>query len=223
MSRRFGARTVLNGVSLVVNAGEIHLVVGPNGSGKSTLARLGVGLLRPHKGTVRIAGADPRAVDEIRARLGFLGHESQLYDDLTPFANLRFAASLIGVPDPAAAARTALQRFDVPPDLATPVRRLSRGFVQRIALARSLVHSPDLIVWDEPLTGLDAARVDRTIAILEAERDRGAAIVLISHDLPELWRLQARVHVLGGGAIQLATDTTRDLADFRRQYGELVE
>ena len=217
VSRRFGGRTVLNRVTLAVEPGEIHLVVGPNGSGKSTLARLAVGLLRPHGGSVVLAGADPRRVDGVRTRIGFLGHESQLYDDLTPLANLQFAARLYGLANWDAAARTALARFEVAADTSIPVRRMSRGFIQRVALARSLVHRPGLLVWDEPLTGLDAARVERTIEVLKAEQAGGTGILLISHDLPDLWRLDARVHLLGGGEIQLSTDTGADLDQFRQE------
>ena len=179
-------RTVVNRVTLTVEPGEIHLIVGPNGSGKSTLARLGVGLLRPHHGRVRIDGSDPRAVEAVRARIGYLGHESQLYDDLSPLENLRFAARLHGLDDPDRAARTALDLVGVPADRPIKVRRLSRGFVQRVALARSLVHRPALLVWDEPLTGLDAGSVGRVIDLIAAEQGRGTAVMVISHDLPEL-------------------------------------
>lgn len=222
VSRRFGRRTVVNRVTLTVEPGEIHLVVGPNGSGKSTLARLGVGLLRPHGGAVRVGGHDPRTVPLARGSLGYLGHESQLYDDLTPSENLEFAARLLGVSHPGAAAATALGRFGVDPEGRVPVRRLSRGYVQRIALARSLVHRPALLVWDEPLTGLDAPTVEATVAVIEAERARGAAVMLISHDLPELWRLAAQVHVVRDGEIRLSVDTGLTLEQFRTSYAGLL-
>lgn len=222
VSRRFGRRTVVNRVTLTVEPGEIHLVVGPNGSGKSTLARLGVGLLRPHAGAVRVGGHDPRTVPSARGALGYLGHESQLYDDLTPAENLEFAARLLGVSHPGAAAATALGRFGVDPEGRVPVRRLSRGYVQRIALARSLVHRPALLVWDEPLTGLDAPTVEATVAVIEAERARGAAVMLISHDLPELWRLAAQVHVVRDGEIRLSADTGMTLEQFRTSYAGLL-
>ncbi len=222
VSRRFGTRTVVNRVTLTVEPGEIHLIVGPNGSGKSTLARLGVGLLRPHHGQVRIDGSDPRAVEAVRARIGYLGHESQLYDDLSPLENLRFAARLHGLDDPDGAARTALDLVGVPADRPIKVRRLSRGFVQRVALARSLVHRPALLVWDEPLTGLDAGSVGRVIDLIAALQGRGTAVMLISHDLPELWRLRAQVQVIRDGEVAHSSDTSIDLRRFRDRHGALI-
>lgn len=215
-------RTVVNRVTLAVDPGEIHLIVGPNGSGKSTLARLGVGLLRPHRGQVRVAGLDPRAAESARARLGYLGHESQLYDDLSPLENLRFAARLHGLADADRAARAALDLVGVPPDRPIKVRRLSRGYVQRVALARSLVHRPALLVWDEPLTGLDAGSVGRIVDLIAAEQGRGTAVMVISHDLPELWRLNAQVHVVRDGELALSADTAMGLADFRARHGALM-
>ena len=221
VSRRFGTRTVVNRVTLTVDPGEIHLVVGPNGSGKSTLARLAVGLLRPHRGQVRIGGIDPRGVEQVRAQVGYLGHESQLYDDLSPLENLRFVAKLYGQTDPDGAARAALDLVGVEADRPMAVRRLSRGFVQRVALARSLVHRPALLVWDEPLTGLDAGSVGRVIDLISAEQGRGTAVVLISHDLPELWRLSAQVHIIRDGELAHSADTSIDLGQFKSQLGAI--
>lgn len=222
VSRRFSGRTVVNRVTLAVEPGELHLIVGPNGSGKSTLARLGAGLLRPNEGEVLVNGLDPRLVPDARRALGYLGHESQLYDDLTPLENLVFAARLHGLAAPVEAARQALRRFDVDPDLRSPVRRLSRGFVQRIGLARSVVHEPRLIIWDEPLTGLDAASVTRAVLVMAAERSRGAAMVVISHDLPALWPLGATVHVLHGGEILESGTMDGDLPGFQARYAALT-
>jgi len=222
VSRRFGSRMVVNRVTLAVSGGEIHLLVGPNGSGKSTLARLAVGLLRPHTGRVAVAGADPRTVASVRAGVGFAGHEAQLYDDLSAEDNLRFAARLTGHPDPAGLAREALERFGAASERRTPVRRLSRGFMQRVALARSLVHRPKLVVWDEPMTGLDTPSIDRVVEVLAEERRRGTAVLLVSHDLPDLWQLATHVHVVVDGEIRLSEDGGRPLEAFRTAYGELV-
>ncbi|MHB1327009.1 MAG: ABC transporter ATP-binding protein [Gemmatimonadales bacterium] len=213
---------VVNRVTLAVSGGEIHLLVGPNGSGKSTLARLAVGLLRPHSGRVTVAGVDPRTVASVRAGVGFAGHEAQLYDDLSAEDNLRFAARLSGGLDPTALARAALERFGASGERRTPVRRLSRGFMQRVALARSLVHRPGLVVWDEPLTGLDAPSIRRVAGVLAEEQQRGAAVLLVSHDLPDLWPLATHVHVVVSGEIRLSTDAVMPLETFRDAYAELV-
>ncbi len=220
VSRRFGNRTVVDQVTLSVKPGEFHLLVGPNGSGKSTIARLGVGLLRPHRGTARVAGADPRSSESARRLIGYLGHESQLYADLTPVENLEFAARLHGLAQIDATVAAILDRLEVAAERTIAVRRLSRGYVQRVAICRSLIHRPSLLVWDEPLTGLDQASLDRVIGLVEAVLAEGVAVVLVSHDLPELWRLAGRVHVVEQGTIRFSATTATPLAEFRRQYAE---
>jgi heme ABC exporter ATP-binding subunit CcmA len=223
VSRRFGRRTVIDGVSLEVQSGEIHSLVGPNGSGKSTLARLAAGLLRPHGGAVRIGGEDPRLAAEARRRIGYLGHASLLYGDLTPAQNLHFVGQLYGLAD---LDRTIAGRFDqlgVGPERDTPVRALSRGMTQRVALARSLLHRPSLLIWDEPFTGLDLASAARTVEAIRAAVAEGAAVVLISHELTELWRLTARIHVLARGVLRATADTSMALEAFRARYAESVD
>lgn len=218
VSRRFGNRTVVDQVTLSVQPGEFHLLVGPNGSGKSTIARLGVGLLRPHRGTARVAGADPRSSETARRLIGYLGHESQLYADLTPVENLQFAARLHGLPRVDEAVAAVLDRLEVAAERMTAVRRLSRGYVQRVAICRSLIHRPSLLVWDEPLTGLDQSSLDRVVALVESVLAEGVAVVLVSHDLPELWRLAGQVHLVEQGKVRLSGTTATPLAEFRRQY-----
>lgn len=221
VSRRFGTRTVVDQVTLSVRPGEFHLLVGPNGSGKSTIARLAVGLLRPHRGTARVSGADPRTSEATRRLIGYLGHESQLYADLTPVENLQFAARLHGMTNVDLAVSAILDRLEVAGERETPVRRLSRGYVQRVALCRSLIHGPRLLVWDEPLTGLDQASLDRAVRLVESVVTDGVAVLLVSHDLAELWRLSGQVHVVEQGKIRLSTSTATPLGEFQRQSSEV--
>jgi heme exporter protein A len=221
--RRFGRRTVLDGISLDVHPGAIHLIVGPNGSGKSTLERVAAGLLRCHGGSVRVTGEDPRHSISARRTIGFLGHQSALYDDLTPVENLRFTARLFGLAEAETAIAATLDRVAIGADLGVPVRRLSRGTVQRVAIARSLLPGPRLLVWDEPLTGLDGPSVDRMVELLQGAAIAGLGVLVVSHDLDPLWRLDARVHVLHRGRIALTADTGVPLTDFRRRYRELLD
>ena len=218
VSRRFGTRTVVDQVTLSVRPGEFHLLVGPNGSGKSTIARLAVGLLRPQRGSARVSGADPRTSEATRRLIGYLGHESQLYADLTPVENLQFAARLHGMSNVDEAVSAMLDRLEVATERQTPVRRLSRGYVQRVALCRSLIHRPRLLVWDEPLTGLDQASLDRVVGLVESVLADGVAVLLVSHDLADLWRLSGQVHVVEQGKIRLSTSTAMPIGEFRRQY-----
>jgi len=221
--RAFGALQVLRGVDLEVRAGELLAVAGPNGAGKTTLLRLLAGLMRPSAGDVWVRGRrlsrdDPGA----RRSIGLLSHHTFLYDDLTPAENLQFTARLYGLPDPAGAARTALEEVGLAGRADTPVRHLSRGLLQRAAIARALLHQPDILLLDEPFTGLDAPAADRFRALLASQLARGRALVLVSHHLAEAWELATRVAVLAGGRWVLEGARPSDLAAFHVRYAELV-
>ena len=221
--RRFGLRVVLDGVTLEVKPGQLHLIVGPNGAGKTTLQRLAAGLLRCHQGTVRVSGTDPRDSARARRIIGFLGHQSALYDELTPLENLAFCARIFGLPSSDRAIGSVLDRLMIGSEREVEVRRLSRGTVQRVAIARSLLHQPRLLIWDEPLTGLDGPSMDRVLGLVKEAQTAGSGILLVSHDLDPLWGLEARVHLLHRGRIHLTLDTSSSLTEFRREYRAVVD
>ncbi|MEM3086587.1 MAG: ABC transporter ATP-binding protein [Halobacteria archaeon] len=152
VTRSFGGPPVLRGLSLALGEREKAAVVGPNGSGKTTLFRIAAGLLRPGAGSVRVFGRDLYADRTARGRVGVAGHEPWLYDALTARENLALYARLRSLGDPPA--EELLQSFGVPPD--RPVAGFSRGMRQRLNLARALLHRPDLLLLDEPLSHLDA-------------------------------------------------------------------
>jgi heme exporter protein A len=221
--RAFGALQVLRGIDLEVRPGEMLAVAGPNGAGKTTLLRLLAGLMRPNAGEVRVRGRrlsrdDPGA----RRSIGLLSHHTFLYDDLTPAENLHFTARLYGLPDPAAAARAALEEVGLTARADTPVRHLSRGLLQRAAIARALLHQPDILLLDEPFTGLDTAAADRFRVLLASQLARGRALVLVSHHLAEAWELATRVAVLARGRWALESARPADLSAFHARYAELV-
>lgn len=222
VTRRFGRHVAVAGASLSVSAGEIHALVGANGSGKSTLARLAVGLLRPHAGSVSIAGGDPRSTPASRQLIGYLGHQSLLYRDLTAVENLAFAVRLHGRQPVDEAVNSALDRCGVGPERHLPVGRLSRGMTQRVALARSLVQKPSLVVWDEPLTGLDRDSVGRTLDLAGGLKASGAGVLIITHDFAELWRLEATVHVMHRGALVTTLSTAMPMSEFEARYREVA-
>lgn len=203
--RRYGRTAVLAGVDLALHRGEVLLVLGPNGAGKSTLLRILAGLARPDRGTVRVGGAP---VAEARGRVGFLAHDSLLYEDLTVAENLAFAARLAGCG--AAAVETALEEAALGARRDTLVRHLSRGQSQRAALGRSLLHGPDLLLLDEPYTGLDAPNTARLTERLRARRDAGGAVVLVGHRPNEGWEAVTRVAMLAQGnwAFEIARPDT---------------
>jgi heme exporter protein A len=171
LGRRFGDRRVLAGVDLDVRAGAFLLVTGPNGSGKTTLLRLLAGLLAPTEGTLEIE-AD-------RGRLGFLGHEPLLYRELTVLENLDLYGRLYRVPERRERIGMLLERFGLWDARGEQTSALSRGMVQRLALCRTLLHDPDVLLLDEPFSALDADGA----ALLEGElaAHGGRTLVVASH------------------------------------------
>jgi heme exporter protein A len=223
LERRFGAQQVLRGVSLSVAPGECHLVVGPNGAGKSTLLRLLAGLARPSAGSVLLEGAPLNRDPSGRRAIGLLSHQSHLYDDLSAVENLAFAARLHGLAvDPSGNARRRLAAVGVTTGLDQPVRTLSRGTVQRVAIARSLIHGPRLLLLDEPFTGLDPGSTDQVTALLSAERRAGKGLVLVSHDVHESWDLATHVHLLMRGAWVIDEPRGGPLEGFLARYREAL-
>jgi heme ABC exporter ATP-binding subunit CcmA len=177
--RRFGERTVLRDVSASVPAGATLAVLGRNGAGKSTLLRILATLLRPHAGEVQVLGeALPRRAFAVRGRLGLLGHEPLLYRDLSGRENLEYHARLHGVaPGRVDEVLEAVRMRDRAED---PVRLLSRGMVQRLAVCRVVLHRPSLLLLDEPLANLDPAATELVAPLIG--RGCGATRILTSHD-----------------------------------------
>jgi heme exporter protein A len=200
LRRSFGGLRVLRGVDLTVLPGEAVVVAGPNGAGKTTLLRLLAGLMRPEAGEVRALGRPVRGEAATgRRAIGFVSHQSMLYDDLSLAQNLAFAARLHGLPRPAAAARAALESAGLGARADESPRRLSRGLAQRAAIARAVLHDPRILLLDEPFTALDAAAAERLRADLSARLDQGLGLVLVTHRLGEVWDLATRVAVLAEG------------------------
>ena len=180
LERHYGERVALAEVTLTVPAGRTLVVFGPNGAGKSTLLRVLATLLRPHGGSARVLGRElPREAWAVRGHVGLLAHEPLLYRDLTARENLRYQARLYG----AAAGRIEelLERVGMTHRADEPVRSLSRGMVQRVAVCRSVLHDPEVLLLDEPRANLDPAAA----ALVEPLIGRTSARtrVLTSHDV----------------------------------------
>ncbi len=179
LTRHFGERTALRDVSVEVPAGQTLAVLGRNGAGKSTLLRILATLLRPHDGEVALFGERlPRQAFAVRGRLGLLAHEPLLYSDLSGRENLRYHARLHGV-EPGRVeellSAVAMERYGD-----EPVRLLSRGMVQRVAVCRAVLHRPELLLLDEPRANLDPAASELLEPLIG--RASGATRVLTSHD-----------------------------------------
>ncbi len=219
LARSYGPRKVLHAIDLQLAAGETLVIAGPNGAGKTTLLRLLAGLMRPSAGEVRVLGRRLTAGDpDARRPLGLLSHQSLLYDDLTLRENLVFAARLHGLRSPGALADAALASAGLTDRAHASPRELSRGMLQRAAIARALVHEPAILLLDEPFTGLDAAASGRLRALIRDRAGAGRAIVLVTHQLAEAWDLASRVAVLAGGRWVLDGPREGDVAEFLPRY-----
>ena len=202
LSKSFGTATALGGVDLDVPAAEFLTVFGPNGAGKTTMMRIVATLARPTSGTVRIHGHDiVSAPAEIRRRVGLVTHRSLLYASLSAYENVSFFARMFGVDDAGERARRILVDLGLEHRMHDAVRTYSRGMEQRCAIARALVHEPDVLLLDEPFSGLDPDAAARLRELL-AERSRGErTIILTSHDLAHGADLADRIAILARGRV----------------------
>jgi len=198
VARRFGARWVLRGVTLRLQAGEIVGLLGANGSGKSTLLRIFGTLLKASAGEARIYGSDVATEpDTVRAQVGFLAHTPGLYDDLTARENVAFAATMLGLPT--ADIDGALARVGLAAVANERVRGFSAGMQRRLGLARLLLRRPRLLLLDEPYSNLDAAGIElMNEVIVEKVRQGGAALVVLHELAPAREMLDRTVTIVDG-------------------------
>ncbi len=200
LSKRYGYRLALQGVSLQVRRGEMAALLGPNGAGKSTLLRILAGLAQPSAGRVEVAGCQlPRQAAGARAQLGYLGHQPLLYEDLSADQNLEFFARLYAVPAAAARIDELLELVGLQQRRGERVRGYSRGMLQRLALARALLHRPRVLLLDEPHSALDLQTADALDDVLRAQARAGATILIASHDLDRVGGLAQRAVLLAEG------------------------
>jgi len=223
LQRSFGRVRILRGLDLTIREGEALAVVGPNGAGKTTLLRILAGLMRPTAGQIRVLGQPlEEGSAQTRSAIGLLSHQSLLYDDLTLLENLTFAARLYGVDRPRQVAEAALAQAGLGDRADELPRRLSRGLLQRAAIARALLHRPKVLLLDEPFTSLDAAAADRLRADLRIRLAEGLGVVLVTHHLTEVWELASRVAVLVNGAWAADEPRTGTLDAFLPRYYGLI-
>jgi heme exporter protein A len=178
----YGPTRALAGLQLDLQAGQITAIEGANGSGKSTLLNVLALLTRPTRGSLRFGQHDPARRRELRSRIGLVAHAAMVYPDLTGRENLELAARLHGLSHSGPEFDALEARFELGAFMQRPTRTYSRGQLQRLALARALVHAPRLLLLDEPSTGLDTASLERLGEAMRQERARGAIVVLVTHD-----------------------------------------
>lgn len=200
--KRFGPKTVLRGLDFEAKPGEFIAILGPNGAGKTTFLRILASLSRPSLGEVRIAGYQlPSQAAEVRSRLGVVSHQPLLYGDLTAEENLKFYGRLYGVQNLEERTRNVLEMVGLMARRRDLVRTFSRGMQQRLAIGRSVMHDPDVILFDEPHTGLDQDACNMLDTVLQEVAARGRTVVMTSHDLARAADLASRFDILSRGLI----------------------
>ncbi len=203
LSKIFGLRPVLRGIDLQVSAGELVALFGANGAGKSTLLRLLAGLARPTTGQVLINGLDlAKKGEQVRPLLAYLGHRPLLYPQLTALENLRFFASLYRVSNAEAQCKALLERVNLARFANEATAGFSRGMQQRLALARVLLHQPQLLLLDEPWTGLDVQGSELLDAVLLESHQAGRTVLFTTQDLAHGRALAQRSILLKGGKLE---------------------
>jgi len=223
--RVFGAVVAVGGIDLALSEGSFLTIFGPNGAGKTSLLRVLAGGLRPTRGEVRIRGKKLDFGDgEWRRRIGVLSHQGFLYGHLTVEENLRFYGTLFGLTDLSERVPMRLEEVGLADRAAFEVRQLSHGMRQRVALARALLHDPDVVLLDEPYTGLDpyAAAVLRNVLV--ALKDGRRTVVMVTHNLTEGLNLADRVAIQVAGRIAWEGTRSELVVDsFERFYHRVVE
>ncbi len=201
VAKRYGQLQAVTDLSLTLNAGEIMGFVGPNGAGKTTTMRILAGLLRPDAGVGEVLGCDLAADRRAIARqVGYMPQRLALYSDLSVIDNLRFRAEVYGLDDPRGKVEAAIDAFGLGEHRKQRAGRLSGGWARRLQLAATLIHTPRLVLLDEPTAGLDAeSRHDVWLRVAQLARD-GAGVVINTHDLTEAEQC-TRVALFAGGRI----------------------
>ncbi|CAN5436618.1 ABC transporter ATP-binding protein [soil metagenome] len=221
VSKRLEERPVLRDICLDIQAGEFVVLLGANGAGKSTLLKLIVGLLSPCEGSVELFGQSLRTGGAAaRKRIGFIGHQSMLYRDLSARENVAFFARLYGVPNVAARTDEILRTVGLIDRANDAAKTFSRGMTQRLSIARALVHNPDLILADEPFAGLDERSTDGLQKLLARLHAAGRTLVVVNHDVAQSLRIARRAVVLSGGRI--ASDRPTEDLDVGTVLAEVI-
>ena len=202
VSKRYGAFRALRGIDLAIGRGDSIALLGPNGAGKTTILRILAGLVRPTAGEVLLEGRPAsREMHELRRRLGAVSHHTMLHDALTTRENLAFAGRLHGIENLRSRIDQVLRTLDLDQRADEPVRQLSRGLSQRAAIARAILHDPEILLLDEPYTGLDRTSSAALTSLLASLRRRGRTVVLVTHDLERALEAAERLVVVQQGRI----------------------
>lgn len=222
LERRFGAQRVLRGVNLDLLRGHGLALFGSNGAGKTTLLRVLAGLLSPSRGTVTILGVDLPGTARLRGRIGLVAHDALLYSDLTARENLSHYCRLYRVNQPERI-NEMLAAVELSAAADRLVRTYSRGMVQRLALARALLHRPELLLLDEPFTGLDPGGTALLVDLLRRLKDSGVTMAFTTHDMERGLEIADRAILLHAGCLAWESgERLPDPASMRSIYASVT-
>jgi heme exporter protein A len=225
LSKSFGHQFALRGVDLSVADGEFLTLFGPNGAGKTTLIRIVASLTRPTAGAVRVRGEDlAKTATSLRRHIGLISHNPLLYGDLTPDENLSFFARMYDLTDVDHRIDAVLEQVGLTARRRDPVRTFSRGMVQRLAIARAILHDPSIMLLDEPYTGLDLQAADMLRAVLQELAASNRTVILTTHNLEQGLEMCDRAAILNRGKVAWEGSRAElDLASMREIYREVTK
>lgn len=195
-------KLILRGIDLSIKKGETVAILGPNGAGKSTLLKVLATLIKPTSGHVKVNGLDLRENQlEIKNMLGYLPHSSLLYDHYSPKENLVFFGDLYGVKNAEVRAVELVKEVGLSFFLNEPVKNFSRGMIQRIAIARAIIHEPPILLLDEPHTGLDQGAISILNNVILSMKEKGTTTIMVTHDFKQAAEICDRIIIIKNGKI----------------------
>jgi heme exporter protein A len=225
LTKQADNKLILRGVDLSIKQGETVAILGPNGAGKSTLLKVLATLIKPTSGIVKINGLDLKKDHiEVKKLFGYLPHSSLLYDHYTPLENLVFFGELYGVKDVENKARELVKEVGLSFFINEPVKNFSRGMIQRIAIARAIIHEPKIMLLDEPHTGLDQGAISILNNVVLSMKEKGCTTLMVTHDFKQAAEICDRIIIVKNGKI--ADDfkiNNKSLGLVSEKYQVLVE
>ncbi|PGY13870.1 ABC transporter ATP-binding protein [Bacillus sp. AFS031507] len=218
-------KLILRGVDLSIKKGETVAILGPNGAGKSTLLKVLATLIKPTSGSVLVNNMDLKKNHiEIKKIMGYLPHSSLLYDHYTPVENIVFFGNVYGVKNVEQRAIALVKEVGLSFFLNEPVKNFSRGMIQRIAIARAIVHEPEILLLDEPHTGLDQGAITILNNVILSMKAKGTTTLMVTHDFKQAAEICDRIIIVKNGKI---VDDFRienqNLGFVSKKYEQLVE